>query len=190
LNPQRGIAIDIDHRDSGALQAPVRVTTRGRLPYAPEHVWRSLMFYEQIVAPPPFYLRVLLPLPVRSEGAKEGVGDVATCVYASGHLLKRVTRIEPARLYEFAVVEQKLSIGAGLRLSGGSYALQPLPQGATEVAVTTDYLGGRRPRALWRRGEAMVCHLFHRHLLGAIASKAADTAPLARGIAREADTVA
>ena len=130
------------------------------------------MFYEQIVDPPPLYLRLLLPVPVRSEGAQEGVGDVATCVYASGYMLKRVTRIEPARLHEFAVVEQQLAIGAGLRLSGGSYALRPLPQAATEVLVTTFYLGGRRPRALWRPAEAMVCHLFHRYLLKAIAHKA------------------
>ncbi len=158
----------------------VHVTTRGRLPHTPEHVWRSLMFYEQIVAPPPFYLRLLLPVPLRSEGAKEEVGDVATCVYASGHMLKRVTHIEPARLYEFAVVEQQLSIGAGLRLSGGSYALRPLPLAATEVAVTTAYRGGLRPRALWRAAEALVCHLFHRHLLRAIATKARGSASLDR----------
>jgi hypothetical protein len=156
----------------GMLPAATRVSTRGRMPHAPEHIWRSLMFYEQIVAPPPFYLRLLLPRPLRSEGAKEVVGDVATCVYAGGHLLKRVTRIEPACLYEFTVVEQKLSIGAGLRLAGGSYAIRAAPRTGTEVEVTTLYHGGRRPRALWRVGEALVCHLFHRHLLRAIAAKA------------------
>lgn len=148
------------------------VITRRAFALPPEQLWRSLVFYEQIDAPAPLYLRLLLPAPIRSEGAKSVVGSVATCLYEGGHLLKRVTRIESSRLYEFTVIEQQLSIGAGLRLSGGSYALRPLAGGATEVAVTTQYSGGRRPRALWQPLEAMVCHLFHRHLLLAIGRKA------------------
>jgi hypothetical protein len=164
-----------DEMSGGKAYVPATcVITRRSFDHPPERLWRSLMFYEQIDAPPPLYLRLLLPTPVRSEGAKTAVGDVATCLYEGGHLLKRVTRIEPSRLYEFSVVEQKLDIGAGLQLSGGSYALHALPQGRTEVAVTTLYRGGRWPRALWRPVEALVCHLFHHHLLRAIARKALD----------------
>lgn len=148
------------------------VVTRQAFPQPPEQLWHSLMFYEQIETPAPLYLRLLLPAPVLSEGARAAVGEVATCHYETGHLLKRVTRIEPARLYEFAVIEQQLQIGSGLRLSGGSYALRALPGGGTEVAVTTAYSGGRRPRALWLPIEKMVCHLFHRHLLRSIGHKA------------------
>jgi hypothetical protein len=87
------------------------------------------------------------------------------CSYRSGHLLKRVTRIDPERHYGFDIVEQNLTIGAGLTLSGGCYALRALPDGRTEVAVTTRYLSPKRPRWLWQPIEAAVCHLFHRHLL-------------------------
>jgi len=46
---------------------------------------------------PPLHLRLLLPLPIRIDGSKSAVGDEATCLYEGGHLLKRVTQIDPCR---------------------------------------------------------------------------------------------
>jgi hypothetical protein len=131
------------------------------------------MFYEQIEHEPPWLLRLLLPIPVRSEGQKEVVGDVATCVYAQGHLLKCVTQIKPLELYEFKVVEQQLVFGGGLRLLGGSYVLRFVSAERTEVSVTTRYISVKQPRWLWRPIEAVVCHAFHRYLLSAIQKKGA-----------------
>jgi len=150
----------------------IAVVTRMNFAASAPQTWGSLMFYEQIDRPPPLHLRLLLPLPIRSEGAKSVVGDVARCVYQGGHLLKRVTRIDPNSLYEFEVVEQDLAVGGGLRLLGGCYGLRELPGGRTEVAVRTSYHSPKQPRALWKPLEAAVCHLFHRHLLSAIRSKA------------------
>ena len=56
-------------------------------------------------------------------------------------------------------------------LSGGGYTLRELPDGRTEVAVMTRYVGGRRPGWFWKPVEAAVCHLFHRHLLAAMRRK-------------------
>jgi len=148
------------------------VVTRGRLTVSPTQVWHNLMFYEQIEDSPPLHLRLLLPLPLRTDGAKLAVGEHAKCLYATGHLLKRVTRIEPGRLYEFAVVEQNLALPSGVLLCGGSYMLRELPGSRTELAVTTRYVSDRGPRWLWRPVEAIICHLFHRHLLSAIRKKA------------------
>jgi hypothetical protein len=120
---------------------------------------------------PPLHLRLLLPLPIRTSGSKSEVGDEATCLYAGGYLLKRVTQIEPCRLYGFAVVEQNLTIGGGLMLAGGCYTLRELPSRRTEVAVTTRYVSNKRPGWLWKPIEATVCHLFHRHLLSAMRRK-------------------
>ena len=135
-------------------------------------VWNGLLFYEQIEERPPWLLRLLLPLPIRTEGTKSKVGDDVRCAYERGHLLKRITRIEWGRHYGFEVVEQHLAVGRGLTLSGGCYTLRALPDGATEVAVTTRYLSPRRPGLVWRPIEAAVCHLFHRHLLSAMRRKA------------------
>ena len=81
---------------------------------SPEQVWGGLMFYEQIEEPPPLHLRLLLPMPIRTEGSKSAVGDEAMCLYEGGHLLKRVTQIDPCRHYGFEVVEQNLAVGGGM----------------------------------------------------------------------------
>jgi hypothetical protein len=134
----------------------------------PDRAWDSIVFYEQIDQRPPLYLRVLLPVPIRTEGKKSEVGDEALCLYHGGHLLKRVTRVERARRFEFEVSAQALRVGGGMRLTGGHYALSELPEGRTEVELATRYLSPRRPRWLWRPLEALVCHRFHKHILRAM----------------------
>jgi hypothetical protein len=148
------------------------VVTRGKITAPAAKVWHNLMFYEQIEDSPPLHLRLLLPLPIRTEGSKLAVDGQARCRYEGGHLLKRVTRIEPSRLYEFAVVEQQLALPRGVLLCGGSYTLRELPGHRTELTVTTRYVSEHGPRWLWRPIEALVCHLFHRHLLAAIQKRA------------------
>jgi hypothetical protein len=143
---------------------------------SPEAVWRGLMFYEQIDQRPPWYLRLLLPVPIRTEGRKSIVGDEALCLYVGGHLVKRVTRLEPYRLYGFAVIEQNLDVG-GIVLSHGEYALRALPDGGTEVGIVTHYTSPRRPRWLWRPIEALVCHAFHHHILRAMRHAIEKTEP-------------
>ena len=156
------------HAPTATASEGDEITTRMRFAATPEVVWRGLMFYEQIDRKPPWYLRLLLPVPIRTEGRKSEVGDEAMCLYVGGHLLKRVTRIEPNRLYGFIVAEQQLEVGGGIRLAGGEYQLRELPGGATEVAIVTRYTGTRHPRRLWRPIEATVCHTFHRHILRAM----------------------
>jgi hypothetical protein len=166
-------ATDSDVRTARAtvpsVAAPTRasaaVVTRMRFAAPADRVWEGLLFYEQIEERPPLHLRLLLPVPTGTQGPKSKVGDEARCSYERGHLLKRVTHVDPGRHYGFEVAEQHLDVGRGLALSGGSYTLRELPGGVTEVAVTTRYVGHRRPAWLWEPIEATVCHMFHRHLL-------------------------
>jgi hypothetical protein len=144
------------------------IVTRMNFDASPEQVWKGLLFYEEIGRPPPTHLRLLLPVPIRTEGKVSEVGGEAMCLYEGGHLLKRVTRIERGQFYEFEVAEQSLSVGGGMRLSGGRYTLRELPDGQTEVAVETRYTSTKWPRWFWRPLERMVCHWFHRYLLGAM----------------------
>ena len=154
-----------------AASRPVSsVVTRMRFAASLEQTWNGLRFYEEIAKRPPLHLRFLLPQPIRTVGNKSKVGDVATCLYERGRLLKRVTRIESGRFYEFEVVEQVLEIGGGIRLSGGSYRMRGLEDGSTEVALTTRYASPERPRWMWKPIEAAVCRSFHRHILGAMRS--------------------
>jgi hypothetical protein len=141
------------------------VVTRMSFAGSPTQVWEALALYEEIDARPPLHLRLLLPVPIRTEGRKSEPGDEAKCLYEGGHLLKRMTRIERGDLYEFEVAEQELSVGGGMRLAGGRYTLRELADGRTEVAVETRYVSTKWPRWFWRPLEAMVCHWFHRYLL-------------------------
>ena len=132
----------------------------------PAQVWDGSGVLRGAGGRPPLHLRLLLPVPIGTEGKVSAVGDEATCLYEGGHLLKRITRIEQGDLYEFEVAEQALSVGGGMRLSGGRYTLRDCPTAHTEVAVETRYLSRKWPRWFWRPLEKMVCHWFHRYLLG------------------------
>ena len=134
-------AVAEELRDStGTATQPSSIVTRMSFAASPVQVWKGLLFYEEIGGPPPTHLRLLLPVPIRTEGKVSEVGGEAMCLYEGGHLLKRVTRIEPGQFYEFEVAEQALSVGGGMRLSGGRYTLRELADGLTEVAVETRYV--------------------------------------------------
>ena len=123
---------------------PRSIVTRRRFAAAPDQVWGTLLFYEQIEERPPLHLRLLLPRPIRSEGSKAKVGDEARCSYEGGHLLKRITQVDMGRHYGFEIVEQKLAVGGGLTLTGGGYTLRPLP-GVHNLGVPEAGIRGGKP---------------------------------------------
>jgi len=147
---------------------PISVVTRMMFAASPAQVWQGLVFYEEIPERPPLHLRLLLPVPIGTEGRISKVGDEVNCLYEGGHLVKRVTRIEHEELYAFEVAEQALSVGGGMRLSGGRYALRELADDRTEVALETRYVSTRWPRWFWKPLEGLVCHSFHRCLLSSM----------------------
>ncbi len=142
--------------------------TTVRVPATADEVWEGLRYYEQVARRPPLHLRLLLPVPVGTEGSKSEPGDEALCRYDRGSLRKRITRSERKRCLGFDVVEQDLPLRGGVRLAGGAYSLRELPGGRTEVGLETRYRSLHRPRWLWRPIENAVCHLFHRYLVEAI----------------------
>jgi hypothetical protein len=150
------------------VSSPVSIVTGMTLASSVEDAWGGLMLYEQIPGRPPWLLRILLPEPRGTEGSGSAVGNEVLCVYESGFLRKRVTRVDPGRRYDFEVVEQRLTIAGGIRLVGGSYSLRAITEGSTRVELETRYVGRRRPRWLSILVEAAVCRAFHRHLLAAL----------------------
>ena len=140
-----------------------------------DEAWSGLMFYEQLDEPPPLHLRLLLPVPIETVGRKSEVGDEVRCVYQGGHLIKRITEIDPGRHYAFEVVEQSLPVGGGMTLAGGNYSLREIAPGRSEITVATRYTSPKSPRWLWQPIERAVCHSFHRHLLRAMRRKLCGT---------------
>jgi hypothetical protein len=140
------------------------IVTRVHLPARPEAVWRSLMFFEDVPSGGWSVFRLVLPRAVRSDGDKGTVGNVVRCVYESGHLMKRITAVQPERCLRFEVIEQHLGIERVFRAYAGAYELRPESFG-TEVALTTRYGGSLRPRFFWRRVERFLGHRFHHYIL-------------------------
>ena len=52
------------------------VETRVHFDLPPEAVWQGMLFYEEVPRRPSFFLRALLPAPVRTRGEKSRVGQV------------------------------------------------------------------------------------------------------------------
>ena len=143
------------------------VSTSADFPATPAIVWQTLLFYEEVSAVPPFFLRWLLPVPLGTAGSKSIVGSEVKCCYAGGHLLKRVSAIVEMRHFAFDVIEQNLAL-CGLRLLGGEYNLIAVASARTRVTLSTRYASPYRPDWVCARLEAAVCHCFHGHLLSAM----------------------
>lgn len=154
---------------SGPQNRAASVTTYQNFFAAADAVWDALMFYEEIAEDRPFLLRRFLPTPIGTQGCKSEVGSDVICQYVGGHLLKRVTRIVRGDSYAFEIVEQNLAL-RGIRLLGGGYTLRVQSEDCTRVAVATHYVSPNRPRWLFGRVEAAICHSFHHHILSAMRS--------------------
>jgi hypothetical protein len=159
------------------------VATRVHLDAGPETVWNRILLYEEVPARPPLLLRKLLPQPVRTQGAKTTVGALVRCTYSAGEIVKRITAVEPPRLIEFEVMDQRLGIERCARTLGGSYHLSPCRDG-TEVELVTNYRAYLLPRSLWRPIETLLVRQLHHHILCGI--RAAIPSAVARPATRPA----
>ena len=162
---------------AGAMQPAISVVTGMNFAVHAEAAWVGLVFYEQIEKRPPWFLRLVLPIPIRADIREPEVGNEIKCHYSGGHLIKRVTRVNRGWHYAFEIIEQNLTLGRGIRLLGGSYTLHELPGGRTEVALETRYVSPNRPRCVCEPIEAAVCRLFHRHILNAMRAGLESLAP-------------
>jgi hypothetical protein len=127
-------------------------------------VWRGIRFYEDVPGTPAWWLRLFLPRPVRTDGAKSQPGALVRCTYDGGHLVKRITAVETPRLVSFGVVEQHLGIEGAVSMVEGSYEIRAAGDGA-EIVLTTWYRGHMRPRWLFRALERLLADQVHRHIL-------------------------
>jgi hypothetical protein len=140
------------------------VETALHLNATPEEVWQGILFYEEVPHRPLWFLRIFLPRPIRTDGEKTRVGAIVRCTYDSGHLLKRITAVEPAHLMRFDVLEQRLGVEDCVSMSQGSYEILAMGDGS-HVVLTTHYRSRLRPRRLWRPLERCLAHRLHRHIL-------------------------
>jgi hypothetical protein len=143
------------------------VTTTLLLHVPSRFAWEALRFYEDIPARPSPLLRLVLPIPIRSEGRKLQLGALVRCTYEGGYLVKRITVVDAPRLLRFEVLEQHLGIEHCISLGDGSYEIRDHGS-SSEILLTTAYRGHLRPRFLWRPLERILAHAVHRHILRGI----------------------
>jgi hypothetical protein len=155
------------------------VTTRRHFDASPEAIWNCIMFYEEIPVRPSLLLRIFLPTPVRTAGDKSELGAPIQCTYTTGHLVKRMTVIEPPHLVRFEVIEQHLGFERCAVTTNGSYEIFRDGEGA-DVALTTNYKTYLRPRWFWRHLEKFVASRLHRHILNGMRAAIAQPSRAAR----------
>lgn len=145
------------------------VTTQVHVNASPEVVWNRMKFYEEVPGPPPWLLRLFLPMPVRTEGNKELLGSMVRCKYSRGDLFKRIVAVDEPHLLGFEVVHQQLGIESCIVARSGSYQISGHGDGVS-VTLTTNYQAQLGPRRLWRPVEKLLIHHLHRHILGGLAA--------------------
>ena len=100
---------------------------------APE-VWSRFLFYEDWGHERPFLLKLGLPRPLHTVGRVSGPGDIKTCVYDKGYLVKEIQSYIPVRELTFDVIEQVGIEDRSIRLLDGGFRLDPLGPGRTRSA--------------------------------------------------------
>jgi Polyketide cyclase / dehydrase and lipid transport len=145
------------------------VVTRVSLNASPETAWERIVFYEEVMARPPFPLRAYVPQPLRSEGNRSRVGAVLQCACYGGEIVKRITAMAPPRRIWFEVVDQRLGIESCVRALDGSYEFRSNGAGC-DVVLTTRYNAYLHPRWLWHPIEKGLMGKLHRHILNSMRS--------------------
>jgi len=141
-----------------------------------DQAWNSLMFYEQVVHPPPFLLRIGLPKPVSTHGSMAAVGDMKVCVYEHGRLSKRMTAVVPGERLEFAVVQQQHVEDHAVQLKRGRFRFEAIDPHHTRIELTTEYTPLLTPRFAYGPVERLVVHTLHEHVIEGIRRKAVEDA--------------
>lgn len=135
------------------------------IPAPAAQCWDAIMFYEEIEHQAPLILRIGLARPLYTQGRSSHVGDVKTCVYNKGRIVKQTTDVQPRELLAFKVIQQQIGYERDVRLVGGSFVFESLSSDQTRVTLTTQYEPLLQPRWCWRPFEQFAVHTLHGHVL-------------------------
>jgi opacity protein-like surface antigen len=114
--------------------------TSARLPCNGPRAWKKVCFYEHISLEPSWFLRTILPVPLRTTGCYQKAGDASRCLYSDGGFLaKKITRIVPGQSIEFDVTEQSIRYCHRIILKGGTIEVTAHTDGTSSVRMITRY---------------------------------------------------
>lgn len=116
------------------------VSSSGRLACEASRAWEKVCFYEHIALQPSLLLRTALPVPMRTTGAYQKVGDVSRCMYSDGgYLTKRIIQIRSGQRIEFEIIEQSIRYANRILLMGGAIRIDAHDDSSCSVQMLTRY---------------------------------------------------
>ena len=141
-------------------------------------VWDKVSFYEEVKARPNWFLRMTLPLPVRTVGDHKTVGTLCRCEYSDEqYIMKRITHAAPNAALEFSVTEASEQFERFLSLKGGSIHLASVEEGRTRVTMATNYEAKGSGFILRRLLTDHIIRAMHRFVMQDMAASIARTSP-------------
>lgn len=116
------------------------IETVGHLACSAEAAWKKVCFYEHIETRPSWFLRTVLPVPLRTTGCYGKVGDSSRCLYSDGgHLAKRITKLIEGERIEFDIIEHSIRYCHDIALRGGTIRIEPHDDDSCSVHMLTRF---------------------------------------------------
>ena len=142
--------------------SPGKIVTEATLDCSRRDAWNKVCFYEHISIEPSLLLRIVLPVPQKTTGKYERVGDISRCCYSDGgYLTKRIRKIVENERIEFGIVEQSIRFHRTVRLLGGSIEVVDAGSGRCVVRMVTHYETRLKPLRLFHWAIARVVKAMH-----------------------------
>ena len=141
---------------------PGIVVTDAALDCSRRDAWNKVCFYEHISIRPSLLLRIILPVPQKTTGKYERVGDISRCCYSDGgYLTKRIRKIVENERIDFGIVEQSIRFHRVVKLLGGSIEVQGAGDDRCVVRMVTHYRTNLAPARLFHWAIAKVVKAMH-----------------------------
>jgi hypothetical protein len=155
------------------------VTTAVEINAAPSRVWRSVVAFEPIAAPPSWEFRLGLAYPVRARIDGIGRGATRYCEFSTGAFVEPITDWEPPSRLGFDVAAQPPPLqewspyarvyaphlNGFFTTSHGEFRLIALPGGRTRLEGRTWYSLRMAPALYWNPIADSILHRIHRRVL-------------------------
>lgn len=142
--------------------SPGKVVTEATLDCSRSDAWNKVCFYEHISIKPSLLLRIVLPVPQKTTGKCERVGDISRCCYSDGgYLTKRIREIVDNERVDFGIIEQSIRFHRTVKLLGGSIALEDIGSDRCVVRMVTHYKTRLKPAGLFHWAIARVVKAMH-----------------------------
>lgn len=162
------------------------VSTSIEVDAPPDRVWRHVVAFSEIDAPPAWYFRFGLAYPLRARIEGTGVGAVRRCEFTTGAFIEPITAWEPPGRLAFDVVEQPPPLQEWspygpiytphlrnyFRTTRGEFRLTALEGNRTRLEGHTWYSLRMGPARYWTSIADAILHGIHRRVLEHVKAQA------------------